>query len=185
MQLNASGPAYPDLGNTVAKYRRMATKAGSISQMLPFDRQAYGEAVEKAIRAKQRSELMRELPSHPCPCASGTYHNTGEAIDRAMKAKHRAAALAAPAQERRARKPPEWERLYRAAMENTSWANHPWSAETWKQAHADNRRIDYLCTLVDTDYLLAKNEALWRDYEEACRDNAAWDYHHEYTPELA
>ena len=184
MQLDARGPAYPDLGNAVAKYRRKAASAGSVSEMLPADRHAYGEAVEKAIRAKQRSELQRELPSHACRCASGTAYNDGEKISAAMRAKHHAALLACPSQERRARTPQAWKRLYDLAMESKSWAGHPWSLETWKQAHADNNRLDYLLGRKWLDYEAAISENFAYDHDEATRDNAAWDYHHEYTPEI-
>lgn len=50
-----SGPAYPDLGATVAKFRRKANQVGSIREMLPYDRRAYADAIEKAIHAKNRA----------------------------------------------------------------------------------------------------------------------------------
>ena len=79
-------------------------------------RHAYGLAVETAIRALQRSELQRELPTHNCHCASGTNHNSGAAILKAMQTKPRAALAAAPSQERRAREPHVWQRMYDEAM---------------------------------------------------------------------
>jgi hypothetical protein len=103
------GPDYPDLP-TVKKHRKNLT---SLSQE---QRRAYGEAVENAIRAKQRAELQRELPTHPVSCASGTNHNCGRKISAAMRAKHRAALLACPGQERRARTPQIWQTMYDAAM---------------------------------------------------------------------
>ena len=51
---NQFGPIYPDLGTGIGKFRRVATAAGEIRQILPEQRRAYGEAVERAIRAKQR-----------------------------------------------------------------------------------------------------------------------------------
>jgi hypothetical protein len=108
-------PPYPDLGPTVAKFRRLASKG--LAAMLVTDRRAYADAIEKAIRAKQRAELQRELPSHRVNCASGTDHNDGEKIHEAIRAKHRAKLLAAPSQERRARKPEDWKKMYREAME--------------------------------------------------------------------
>lgn len=63
------GPIYPDLGATVAKFRRKAAHVGSIKEMLPQDRYAYGEAVEKAIRAKQRVLHMKPNP----PTTPGWY----------------------------------------------------------------------------------------------------------------
>src|SRR5258706_14980335 len=56
-------PEYPDLGATVAKFRRKANQAGGIKEMLPEDRRAYADAIEKAIRAKHRVLHMRPTPS--------------------------------------------------------------------------------------------------------------------------
>lgn len=108
------GPAYPDLGAGMTKYRRAAREG--LSALSKAYRQEYGTAVERAILAKQRSELQRELPTHRCHCASGTNHNTGAAIHAAMKAKQRAALLAAPAAIRRAREPHVWQEMYLEAM---------------------------------------------------------------------
>ena len=55
------------------------------------DRRAYGQAVLSAIRALQARELARELPTHPCPCASGTWESDGQAILRAVRAQNRRA----------------------------------------------------------------------------------------------
>lgn len=55
------------------------------------DRRAYGAAVLSAIRALQARELARELPTHPCPCASGTWESDGQAILRAVRAQNRRA----------------------------------------------------------------------------------------------
>jgi hypothetical protein len=55
------------------------------------DRRAYGAAVLSAIRALQARELARELPSHPCPCASGVWASDGQAILRAVRAQNRRA----------------------------------------------------------------------------------------------
>ena len=55
------------------------------------DRRAYGQAVLSAIRALQARELARELPSHPCPCASGVWDSDGQAILRAVRAQNRRA----------------------------------------------------------------------------------------------
>ena len=107
------GPEYPTLAG-LDKHRKAARNG--LQAMTREARQAYGLAVETAIRAKQRAELQRVYTSHNCNCASGTNHNTGAAIHKAMQAKQRAALLAAPSAERRARKPAEWRRLYDAAM---------------------------------------------------------------------
>lgn len=57
------GPEYPDLGAGVAKFRRLAAKAGSVSAMPRAERHAYADAIEKAIRAKHRTLHMRPTPS--------------------------------------------------------------------------------------------------------------------------
>jgi hypothetical protein len=69
-----SGPAYPNLGPTVAKFRRQANP----------DPKAYGQAVRASIRALQRTELMREVSLPRCNCASGTNHTDGKAIRKAV-----------------------------------------------------------------------------------------------------
>jgi hypothetical protein len=107
------GPEYPTLAG-LDKHRRAARQG--LDGMTREARQAYGLAVETAIRAKQRSELQRVYTSHNCNCASGTNHNSGAAIHKAMQAKQRAALLAAPSQERRARSPAKWKAMYDRAM---------------------------------------------------------------------
>lgn len=64
------GPAYPDLGATVAKFRAKANHVGSISEMLPADRHAYADAIEKAIRARHRTLHMKPNP----PTTPGWYN---------------------------------------------------------------------------------------------------------------
>ena len=53
------------------------------------DRRAYGQAVMAAIRALQARELARELPTHRCPCASGTWASDGQEILRAVRSQNR------------------------------------------------------------------------------------------------
>ncbi len=108
-------PPYPDLGAKVMKFRRVAAKGG-LMDMPKAQRNAYADAIEDAIRTKQRQELQRELPSHNVSCASGTNHNDGAAISAAVRAQHRAALLAAPSKERKARTPEKWRKMYDAAM---------------------------------------------------------------------
>ena len=72
------GPQYPHLTG-LDQYRRNPDA----------DRRAYGQAVLSAIRALQARELARELPSHPCPCASGVWDSDGHAILRAVRAQNR------------------------------------------------------------------------------------------------
>lgn len=74
------GPQYPHLAG-LDRYRRAPDP----------DRRAYGQAVLSAIRALQARELARELPTHPCPCASGVWESDGQAILRAVRAQNRRA----------------------------------------------------------------------------------------------
>jgi hypothetical protein len=55
-------PEYPELGAGVAKWRRVANKAGSIAAMTRADVEAYADAIEKAVRAKHRTLHMRPTP---------------------------------------------------------------------------------------------------------------------------
>jgi hypothetical protein len=113
-------PDYPvNLGVTVQRLRAKAQHGGGLSALTRDERQRYGEAVGKAILAKQRAEAHQGLPPvNPKPhCASGTWHTTGEAIHEAIKAQHRRALLAYPAKVRHARTPAMWNVLYRIAME--------------------------------------------------------------------
>jgi hypothetical protein len=104
------GPTYPALGASVAKYRKIANPTAA-------QRRAHGDAIGAAIRALQRAELQRELPSFRPSCASGTWHNNADGkVGEAMRAKHHAALLAAPGNERCARTDMEWRDKYRAAM---------------------------------------------------------------------
>lgn len=95
---------YPKLGAGVEKYRRMAHEG--LMTLDKFYRRQYGEAVEKSIRALQRSELQRVLT--PLPAR--------EPFGDALRQRHRAALLACPAQIRRKRTPGEWQELYDQAM---------------------------------------------------------------------
>jgi hypothetical protein len=110
------GPEYPELGPSVAKHRHRA-KDG-VGKMAPAIRRAYGEAVEQAIKAKQRQEFIRAScePSRRANCASGTWHSDGNKIDAAIRQQHRAALAAYPSQERRRRTPQQWQELYEEAM---------------------------------------------------------------------
>jgi len=78
------GPVYPDLGTRVAKLRRKPRTPENIAE--------HGAAVLKAIRAKNDALLSRAAPTPPpCPCASGTRHNTGKAILAAVCSQNLAA----------------------------------------------------------------------------------------------
>jgi hypothetical protein len=114
-----AGLLYPDLGASVAKFRRIENPTRE-------QRVAHADAIEKAIRAKQKQELQRELPSIRCRCASGTWHNgyidangrvvPSDKIGPAVREQQRNALLAYPDYVRRNRTSAEWERLYEAAM---------------------------------------------------------------------
>ncbi len=109
------GPIY-DVDSATLKKFRARTKDGLKS--IDFEEiREYAEAVEKAVLAKQRAQLRRAaVPERRPPCASGTWHTTGEAIEEAIRAQHRADLLAYPAKVRRERHPTEWQHLYDKAM---------------------------------------------------------------------
>jgi hypothetical protein len=115
------GPAYPEMGGAVAKWRRVAAIAGSISAMSKADRHAYGAAVEAAILSKHRLALVG-----PAVKLEGPPKDVGAAI----RARHAAELANYPARERAARKPAVWEAMYAAAM-----------AEKAKPASPRERRI--------------------------------------------
>jgi len=114
--MSALGPDYPMLGATVAKWRWHARDG---LQSLPReDRQAYGEAVERAILALQRSEANRGLPpvTPKVHCASGTPHNSGDVIHNAIREQQARTLAAYPSYVRRKRAPVEWQDTYETAM---------------------------------------------------------------------
>lgn len=94
------GPIYPALPS-VAKYRRMAVAAGSVAAMDRSLRQAYGAAVEQAIRALQRADMSKVYTTPSPRCASGSWANTAEGIEAAVRAKQAREAAAAKMPERR------------------------------------------------------------------------------------
>lgn len=123
-------PAYNLDSAALKKYRRMASKdePNLIKSMDRYYRQAYGQAVEDAVLAKQRSMLKCHGEVMPAAsCASGTWHATGDAIDKAIKAQHRAALQAYPGQVRRARTPQEWKKMYDETMKNKNV--YPWNVD--------------------------------------------------------
>ena len=108
--LSPFGPIYPSLGATVAKYRKLDTPS-------PEQRRAHGDAVAAAIRALQKQELQRELPSFKPSCPSGTWHNNADgSVGRAVAQQQRNALLAYPAKVRKARTDCEWQAMYARAM---------------------------------------------------------------------
>jgi len=109
------GPRYNLDSAGLRKWRKLASHGKRLSKE---QRQAYGDAVHAAVQSAQRQALRRAgNPSHPCQCASGTWHNTGEAIHNAIRAQHRADLLAYPEKARRNRTPEQWKEMYEAAMQ--------------------------------------------------------------------
>ncbi len=112
----ASGPDYPMLGATVARWRWRSREG--LQTLTHEERQAYGAAVERAILALQWTEANRGLPpvTPKVRCASGTPHNTGEAIHNAIREQQARALAAYPSYVRRKRTPVEWRDMYEAVM---------------------------------------------------------------------
>jgi hypothetical protein len=100
------GPTYPDLGPTVAKFRRRASQVGGLREMSPAERAVYAEAIEQKIKALQRAALLREGTPIPPPTIFG----------KKLAEHHRATLLSYPAKVRRARTDDEWKAMYEAAM---------------------------------------------------------------------
>lgn len=109
------GPAYPALGNTVQKYRRMARNGIKSTDRATVE--AYAAEVSKAILRLQRTELQRELPSFRPNCASGTAYTRGEDITAAIRRQQNSTLLACPGRLRRDRDDQTWREMYAEAME--------------------------------------------------------------------
>ncbi len=111
------GPVYNVAGATLVKYRKQA--GSGLATLSQVERRAYGEAVERAILAKQRSELQGSMgPIKPrVRCASGTGHSDGADIHEAIRQQQRNALLAWPGKVRRNRTDVEWRQMYQEAME--------------------------------------------------------------------
>ena len=86
------GPVYDITGNGLAKHRKLARNG--LGQMSRAERQAYGEAVEAAVLASQRRALAREVTLPRSGSASGTFHNDGAAIHKAVLNQQRQPPLA-------------------------------------------------------------------------------------------
>jgi hypothetical protein len=116
-QEDIANPRY-DVGSAqLTKFRAVANAAGGVMALERFYRVQYAEAVEQAVLASQRASLApKRAAVFQAMCASGTFHNDGEAIGKAVVARHRAALSSYPAQVRRARTPNEWQAMYAEAM---------------------------------------------------------------------
>ncbi len=69
--------------------------------------------------------------------------------------------------------------VYKYEIDRKANDSRGWSHATYYQALEKNRLIDNLLLQKWEDYKEALNDALYLDYEEAERDNAAWDYHND------
>jgi len=69
--------------------------------------------------------------------------------------------------------------VYEYEMDRKGQDNRGWPNATYYQAFSDNERINYLLINKWDDYKEALLDQIDLDYEEALRDNAAWEYHHE------
>jgi hypothetical protein len=116
-QEDIANPRY-DVGSAqLTKFRAVANAAGGVMALERFYRVQYANAVEQAVLASQRASLApRREAAVPARCASGTFHNDGESIGKAVVARHRAALSSYPSQVRRARQPNEWRAMYEQAM---------------------------------------------------------------------
>jgi len=113
------GPVYNVTGQGLAGYRKALNPSRE-------ERQEYGAAVEAAVIAMQRRELIREAcePEQRPNCTSGTWD---EYPAEAIRRQQQTALLSCPARERAARTPHEWEVAYVNAMPRgfiPSW-EHP------------------------------------------------------------
>jgi hypothetical protein len=81
----ANYPQYPNLGATVAKLRKRAADICIVHRAVA--RREHGLAVLEAVRKLNYRSLQRELPTHNVNCASGTNHNDGAEILKALRLK--------------------------------------------------------------------------------------------------
>jgi hypothetical protein len=78
-------PQYPNLGAGVAKLRKRAADICIVHRGVA--RREHGLAVLEAVRKLNYRSLQRELPTHNVNCASGTNHNDGAEILKALRLK--------------------------------------------------------------------------------------------------
>jgi len=69
--------------------------------------------------------------------------------------------------------------VYEYEIDRKTQDTRGWSHATYYQAIADNKRIDWLLLRKSDDHIEALCVQFDMAHEEAQRDNAAWDYHHE------
>jgi hypothetical protein len=106
------GPAYPQLGSSVAKHRKRKSPSKA-------EREAHGEAVHRAVQALQRQDLRRAgyfVTDGTPNCASGTWHSSGDDIHRAVRRQQENLSIIYADRVRRTRTEGEWADLYEQAM---------------------------------------------------------------------
>lgn len=109
------GPNYPPMPG-LNKYRTAAAQAGGVAKLDPILRKKYGAAIEKAIRAMQRA-AMAKVYVMPAPrCASGSWANTAEGIEKAVRARQASELAAAARRDREGRSDETIQALYDQAM---------------------------------------------------------------------
>jgi hypothetical protein len=69
-------------------------------------------------------------------------------------------------------------RVYAHMMEIKYWPM-PWSPETWDTAWEANRLLDDHIRVKWLDYDVAINDHWHYQHDEAVKENAIWDYHHD------
>ncbi len=124
------GPEYNVASPALAKHRRLARNG--LQAMTYEQRQAYGAAVERAVLAAQRRELLGANAEPEC-------RPVGD-ISAAIRAQQSRALLSCPGKVRRARTPHEWETMYREAMPEgfvPSWERAAAAEEAEAQAIAE------------------------------------------------
>jgi hypothetical protein len=100
------GPLYNVESAALKKFRRNGG-----------DTKAHGQAVLAAILTAQAGQLRTAGETIPRPnCASGTLHSEGRDILKAVASQQRAKLAACAAQQRKARTPAEWRKMYLEAM---------------------------------------------------------------------
>jgi hypothetical protein len=139
-QLAEFGPVYPDMGAKVKKWRELSRHRPLTAE----ESQAYSDELHARLKSIQRAEWqVGLLPMNPRPrCASRSWAQTGEEIEKAMREQHRAMVLRWPGEIRRARTDLEWEQMYIKAMKEKhgyKWADWYLGYESKKENHHDPR----------------------------------------------
>lgn len=111
--LDARGPEYPAMPK-LNKFRTTANAAGGVMHLDKFYRNQYAEALEKEIRALQRPKSTYTMPSPRC--ASGSWSNTPEGMEKAVRARQAREMESACRRDREGRTDETVLALYEAAM---------------------------------------------------------------------